>query len=120
MNSNENIPFLSPEGTPSPEKIVPCQPVPRPILPTLPSDDYESHDGFPGWSSQPSEKNTGNSQRYSPWKAPYFAGESDRLEKNENFGDSKSNENLKRELQSSEAEITALRLALNAATEEIR
>jgi hypothetical protein len=120
--------LLSPEGTPSPEKVMPCQPAPRPIFPTAPSEEYDQSASYPGWGVQHplhpdlDEHHGSKSQRSSTWKVLSTTDEYEGRQAtgNVNHSEAKSVDNLKRELQSSEAEISALRLALEAATEEIR
>ena len=125
MNTGD-IPFLSPEGTPSPERIVPCYPAPRPVPPLAPYDEYESNASYPGWSSKgcaPTVQSSSQFERQSPWKV---LGNPAEFEKRTETGNAYPSEDvqsistLKRELQSSEAEIMALRSALDAASEEIR
>ena len=116
--------FLSPEGTPSPEKIVPCQPAPRPIFPTAPIDDEEQTTYFPGiLQSNPAKHRFSKNQGDCTGHVPYVSEEigENKVTKNVTLSFGETNvDNLKRELQSSEAEISALRLALEAASEEIR
>ena len=125
MSASE-IPFLSPEGTPSPERITPCFPAPRPVLPSAPYDEYEPNSNYPGWNSKgcaPNDQTSSQFDRQSPWKVLGNPAEYERKPETGNVypsEDIRSISTLKRELQSSEAEITALRSALDAASEEIR
>jgi hypothetical protein len=98
------------EGTPSPEKQVPCQPASRPVL------LISTH----GEKSQPIDS-PGDGESTSISEGHDLPDNALLETSKEHFGPNANYiSSLQQELQSSEAEIAALRSALDAASEEIR